>query len=236
MPVQKRDATRTRHKILQAARRLFAESSLEAVGIRDIAQAAGVSHGLVQRYFGTREQMVAGILQEEVGRFVAASASVRAPLKPPSDLEDLRGFLKTGGPEFENFARVIVRAEMAGLAPGRMLTTGQPTPATLTTDLIRNLRRRVSVEPPPLDPSLVSAYVNASLFAFATIAAWLMAAVGLRPEDYESRSDEIHEISIRLIAPAAGITVDERTPPPVKPSNPTKTQRSPRAAKKQARR
>jgi len=236
MPMKTRDAARTRHKILQAARHLFAKSGIDAVGIRDIAKAAGVSHGLVQRYFGTREQMVAGIVQEEVGRFVAVSASAPAPLKSPSDLEDLRELLKTGGPGFEDFARVIVRAEMSGLEPGRMLASGQPTPAMLTTDLIRNLRRRPSAEPPPLDPSLVSAYVNASLFAFATIAPWLMAAVGLRPEDYESRADEIHEISIRLIALAAGITVDERTAPPVKPSTPTKTRRSPRAAKKQARR
>jgi AcrR family transcriptional regulator len=229
-----RDAARTRHKILQAARHLFAKSGIDAVGIRDIAEAAGVSHGLVQRYCGTRAQMVAGILQEEVERFGAVSASAPAPAKPPSTLEDFRGMLKTGGREFEDFARVIVHAELAGLAPGRMLTRGQPTPATLTTDLIRKLRRRASSEAPPLDPVLVSAYVNASLFAFATMAPWLMAAVGLRPEDYESRADEIHEISVWLIAFAAGVTADERTAPDAKPSKPTKSRRSPRAAKKQA--
>jgi AcrR family transcriptional regulator len=234
--VQKRNSARTRHKILQAARRLFAESAIEAVGIRDIAEAAGVSHGLVQRYCGTRAQMVAGILREEVERFVAGSASAPAPVKLPSTLEDFRRMLKTGGREFADFARVIVRAELAGLAPGEMLTSGQPTPATLTTDLIRQLRRRASSVPPPLDPVLVSAYVNASLFAFATMAPWLMAAVGLRPEDYESRADEIHEISVSLIALAAGVTAEERTAPPVKASKPAKMRRSTRAAKKEPRR
>ena len=234
--MQKRNSARTRHKILQAARRLFAESGIEAVGIRDIAGAAGVSHGLVQRYCGTRAQLVAGIVQEEVERFVAGSESAPAPAKPPSTLEDFRGMLKTGGREFEDFARVIVHAELAGLAPGGMLTSGQPTPATQTIDLIRKLRRRASVEPPQLDPVLVSAYVNASLFAFATMAPWLMAAVGLRPEDYEARADEIHEISVSLIALAAGVIADERTAPPVKASKPAKMRRSTRAAKKQPRR
>jgi len=236
MPMKTRDAARTRHKILQAARHLFAKSGIDAVGIRDIAEAAGVSHGLVQRYCGTRAQMVAGILQEEVERFGAVSASAPAPAKPPSTLEDFRGMLKTGGREFEDFARVIVHAELAGLAPGRMLTRGQPTPATLTTDLIRKLRRRASSEAPPLDPVLVSAYVNASLFAFATMAPWLMAAVGLRPEDYESRADEIHEISVRLIALAAGVTADEPTASHVKRSRSTKSQRSTCVSKKQTRR
>ena len=34
--------------------------------IRDIASVAGVSHGLVQRYCGTREQMIAEIVRQEV--------------------------------------------------------------------------------------------------------------------------------------------------------------------------
>jgi AcrR family transcriptional regulator len=234
--MQKRNAARTRHKILQAARRLFAESGIEAVGIRDIAGAAGVSHGLVQRYCGTRAQLVAGIVQEEVERFVAGSESAPAPVRPPCTHEDFRGMLKTGGREFEDFARVIVHAELAGLAPGEMLATGQPTPATQTIDLIRKLRRRASSVPPPLDPVLVSAYVNASLFAFATMAPWLMAAVGLRPEDYESRADEIHEISVRLIALAAGVSADEQVASPVKASRPAKRRRPTRVAKKQTRR
>ncbi len=33
---------------------------------RDIAKAAGVSHGLVQQYFGTRQHMIAAIIQNEI--------------------------------------------------------------------------------------------------------------------------------------------------------------------------
>ena len=68
MPVARRDAAKTKERILQAARRLFAERDMASLGIREIASAAGVSHGLVQRYFGTREQMVALIVRQEVER------------------------------------------------------------------------------------------------------------------------------------------------------------------------
>ena len=69
---------------------------------------------------------------------------------------------------------------------------------------IRELQARTAAPPGGLDPDLVSAYVNASLFAFATMAPWLMTAVGLEPRDYEARLDEIIDISVRLIALSVG--------------------------------
>ena len=71
MSPKTRDAERTRAAILEAARRLFAERDISAVSIRDIAQAAGVSHGLVQHHFGTRERLVAAIVQDEIDEFAA---------------------------------------------------------------------------------------------------------------------------------------------------------------------
>ena len=62
---RKRNATKTQTAILEAARRLFAQQDISAVSIRDIAQAAGVSHGLFQQYYGSREHMVAVGLKPE---------------------------------------------------------------------------------------------------------------------------------------------------------------------------
>jgi AcrR family transcriptional regulator len=45
----------TKVEIRAAARRLFAERGVNGVTVREIAQAAGVTHGLVHRYFGTKE-------------------------------------------------------------------------------------------------------------------------------------------------------------------------------------
>jgi AcrR family transcriptional regulator len=51
---------------------MFAERGITAVSIRTIADAAGISHGLVQQYFGTRENMVAEIIKHEIDVVMAA--------------------------------------------------------------------------------------------------------------------------------------------------------------------
>ena len=203
MPVARRDAAKTKERILQAARRLFAERDIASLGIREIASAAGVSHGLVQRYFGTREQMVALIVRQEVER-LSSSPPPLPTSTAPDELEALRQTLRAGLPRFEEYARVIARAELDGIAPETMLEHGKPTPAMQLAEAIRRLQAGAPRDATLPDPAIVSAYINASLFAFGTMAQWLMVSAGLQPDDYESRMDEIVDISVRLIALAAG--------------------------------
>ena len=112
--------------------------------------------------------------------------------------------LKAGMTRFRDYALLITRAELAGAEPERLLDPAVPTPAMLLAASIRELQARTAPAAGGLDPDLVSAYVNASLFAFATMAPWLMTAVGLEPRDYETRLDEIIDISVRLIALSVG--------------------------------
>ena len=211
MAVRPRNSEKTKARILRAARRLFAERDIASVGIRDIASAAGFSHGLVQRYFGTREQMIAEIVRQEVERFTAAPAP--SPNGGSTDeLTVVREQLNEGYSRFQDYARFIMRAELAGIAPETMLSSDLPTPAMLLADVIRRLQEQARGEHPPLDPALVSAYANASLFAFGAMAPWLMASVGLDPEDYEARQGEIVDITVRLIALAAGVENKETVP------------------------
>lgn len=203
MASPRRSSEKTKARIVRAARRLFAERDIASVGIRDIAAAAGVSHGLVQRYCGTREQMIAAIVREEIEGFSALLPP--APAGAPSDLlENLRELLKVSMRQLESFAPIIARAELAGIQPGTMIENGRPTPALRLAVAIKNLQARAGGEHPPIDPVLLSAYVTASHFAFGAMSPWLMASVGLDPEDYEARLDEIADISVRLIALAVG--------------------------------
>ena len=55
---------------MEAAAQLVAERSPAAVSVRDIATAAGVNHGLVHRYFGSKEALVRAALR------ASAAASV----------------------------------------------------------------------------------------------------------------------------------------------------------------
>jgi len=58
-PPRPRNAAATREAILASARRAFAESGYEGAGVREIAAGAGVTAMLVNRYFGSKEQLFA---------------------------------------------------------------------------------------------------------------------------------------------------------------------------------
>jgi AcrR family transcriptional regulator len=63
-PPRRRNAQATRAAILASARRAFAESGYDGVGVRDIAHAAGVTAMLVNRYFGSKEQLFAEVVAD----------------------------------------------------------------------------------------------------------------------------------------------------------------------------
>src|SRR3712207_5428010 len=54
-----RNASATRQAILESALTAFAQSGYDHVGVREIAQGAGVTAMLVNRYFGSKEQLFA---------------------------------------------------------------------------------------------------------------------------------------------------------------------------------
>lgn len=54
----------TRARILEAAKALFSQCSFEGVGVRDIADAAGVDAALVIRYFRSKEELFRKIASE----------------------------------------------------------------------------------------------------------------------------------------------------------------------------
>ena len=74
----RRNATATRQAILEAARRAFTRCGYDGVGVREIAQNAGVTAMLVNRYFGSKAKLfeevvettlaVPGILRNEIAK------------------------------------------------------------------------------------------------------------------------------------------------------------------------
>lgn len=61
-PARTRNAADTRGRILEAARRRFARESYDEVGLRDVAGDAGVDAALISRYFGSKEDLFAEVL------------------------------------------------------------------------------------------------------------------------------------------------------------------------------
>jgi AcrR family transcriptional regulator len=65
-PRRRRDPETARTEILDAAQRLLAESPPDAVGLKEVAKAAGVSHALVSHYFGTYSDLVESVLLRRI--------------------------------------------------------------------------------------------------------------------------------------------------------------------------
>jgi AcrR family transcriptional regulator len=67
-PARKRNAAATRAAILTSARRAFARAGYDGAGVREIAREAGVTAMLVNRYFGSKEQLFAEVVAEIMTR------------------------------------------------------------------------------------------------------------------------------------------------------------------------
>jgi AcrR family transcriptional regulator len=62
--LRRRNATVTRESILASARRAFARAGYDGVGVREIARGAGVTAMLINRYFGSKEQLFAEVVAQ----------------------------------------------------------------------------------------------------------------------------------------------------------------------------
>jgi AcrR family transcriptional regulator len=76
-------------RILEAATELFAEKGSAQVSVRDVAERAGVSHALVHRYFGNKEDLVQTAFERtwrEIQETMAPAKSAREMIESILDL------------------------------------------------------------------------------------------------------------------------------------------------------
>ncbi len=83
-------ATDTKEKILKAAAELFAKSSYEGVGIRDIAKKAQVNSSLISYYFGGKENLYKEVLSQHFDELVAFVNSMDSS----DELRFIRDFMR----------------------------------------------------------------------------------------------------------------------------------------------
>lgn len=74
---------RGKQKLLDAATRLFESQGYFSTTVEQIAEAAGVSKGLVYNYFASKEELLVGLLEAATNRM----ASVAATLGPGDSIE-----------------------------------------------------------------------------------------------------------------------------------------------------
>jgi AcrR family transcriptional regulator len=204
MGTSRGDSEQTKAHIIAAAREVFSEHGILAVSVRDVAQAAGVTHGLVHHYFGTKDQLVAEVLKNAL----TTSAEVLAtnPIDASPDSIDvmrrvIRHFLTDG----RTTAMLIARAELTGFEPEKLVPPGTPNTVSMMAQRFAEIQAETKPQGPHIDPDLVAVYVGAALFGLTILHPWLMKAAGLPAEDYERRLDELVEAAVTFVALTLGI-------------------------------
>jgi TetR/AcrR family transcriptional regulator, fatty acid metabolism regulator protein len=74
-----------RRQLLDAAVRVFARKGFHASRVGDIAEEAGVAHGLLYHYFKSKDQVLEAVFQENWNLLVARVESVEETDEPAAD-------------------------------------------------------------------------------------------------------------------------------------------------------
>jgi AcrR family transcriptional regulator len=147
--------------LLDAATRLFAERGPAAVSLRDVARAANVNLGLIHRYIGGKEELLARVLAARPGM---------PPLDgPPRSADDLADLVLTLIAADAAYTKVVLRATLDGYDVPEM-QVAFPLMEQAAAALREVLPRR--------DADARVALLSAALTGWQTLAPSLLAVVG----------------------------------------------------------
>ena len=170
---------RTTAAILDAAEKLFAERGFTAVTVRDIAAEAGVSHALVHRYLGSKEQVYRAALSRR--------ETIISDAAPPGNdlLAATRLMLREAVLNQRGYVRLIAHSALHGLSYEK--TVGR---FAATARLVELARQTAAEEGEARDqeapdPRFVIASIVAMLIGWSAAREWI-----LRASDLDAMSDE----------------------------------------------
>ncbi|GAA3452434.1 TetR/AcrR family transcriptional regulator [Dactylosporangium matsuzakiense] len=169
-----------RATIRNAALRLFAERGHDAVTVREIAGAAGVSPGLVVHHFGSKDGLRAAVDDYAARAFDALFSMDARELAQMMATENLSSMA-------EVFARAFPHGSPLPAYLRRLLLTNDPTGAalfgrwhTLTRDLLDSMTEH-GVARPAGDPAVRAAFLLVNDLALILLRNQIAAAIGIDP-------------------------------------------------------
>ena len=182
-------------RVLDAGEELFATHPYRDVSVRQLADAAGVSHALVHRYFGCKLEVLRAVVRRAEGDLVAGARdaatvqdAVVAMLAPERMAQNRR------------YLMLMVRLVMA-----HMLLEVKPDgfPASrLLSDIARRQSDAVGGRVGDLDPAFAAAAVVAMVLGFVTLQEPLLQVAGLSGAE-PAQTDERLRTAVRVFLDAA---------------------------------
>lgn len=105
-------------RILDAAQKCFVDQGFHAASMASIAETAGISAGLIYRYFDSKDAIVLAIIERELHERRARIAELHTPLDLAARLVDTFRELRSGAPQSFNAALYLEMSAEATRVPG----------------------------------------------------------------------------------------------------------------------
>jgi AcrR family transcriptional regulator len=155
-PRERADAAANRRRILDAARRLLAESGAEGLTMQAVATEAGVGKGTVFHRFGDRDGLTGALIDEYMTRFQDLVLHGPPPLGPGAPaLERLEAFM---------VELVALQVEHLELALAAEPLAGDPLPPVYVT-LLMHVSNLIGEVDPGLDAEVTAGYLLGAISA-----------------------------------------------------------------------
>ena len=169
--------TDTRHRIEQAATKLFVARGITETSVRDITREVGISEGALYRHFESKDDLVWRTFEHNYTAFARELESLAAqePRARQKIGAMIRGFCRAhdDNPTLFNFLVFVQHGQLSKLAEDA------PTPVTVMRSVI--VRAIQDGEIPAQDPDLATALVLGAVLQPATFAAYGRIAMKLVP-------------------------------------------------------
>jgi AcrR family transcriptional regulator len=161
-------------RVLDAAEELFSAHPYADVSVREIADAAGVSHALVHRYVGAKADILRAVLARHEGMFTEAAAGAGTVRDAVALM--LGGDMDLAQRYFRLVARVSLDSVLREVADVDFA-------ATRLLAALAAAQVAAAGEDPPVDPRLAVAAVVSLVVGFGALKDVLLREVGIEDMD-----------------------------------------------------
>ncbi len=197
----------TRRRILEAARRLFAEDGFDGAATRDLAREAGIAAGTLFNYFPTKEAVAMSLAAEALGE--ARDVYDKKRRGEESLEEDLFSFI-AAGLRFLKPLRGCLRPVLEGALSPLSASSAAPEGESLRTDHLETVGA-VLARHGQTEPAFVTMHLYWTLFT-GVLAFWFSDA-SPHQEDTLAVLDQALKM---FVGSLPGPTPDPSTPSPPK--------------------
>jgi len=183
-----------RRQLLDAAVRVFARKGFHASRVGDIAEEAGVAHGLLYHYFKSKDEVLQAVFQENWRLLVARIESVEETDEPAADqLRHISAIVLRTWLHLPDVVRVVVQE--FGRSPELAERIGE---LTLPIDALQRVIAR-GIESGEfrrdIDPTFAATVVYGSIDELLT--GWVLGRLPAGEEDVAKAEQTLFEVTLR---------------------------------------